>query len=170
MLRAVCTRTQARGLKESCLTIGTGIRTLSPLRGFRQGNLKSYSPNGLVRVQRLRNDLYKAVKGPSTRPLVLSIIAGSYWLRRRRFTISKPDEMNRDQSRSEKDQQQQNWDKNVWYGCSEMTDVTYSRWWTRKHVYRRGCLFWEKCSNYKIITDKANKEVAYTEGIIFIIT
>ena len=32
----------------------------------------------LVRVQRFRNDLYKAVKGPSTRPMVLSMIAGSY--------------------------------------------------------------------------------------------
>ena len=30
----------------------------------------------LVRVQRVRNDLYKAVKGPSTRPKVLSMIAG----------------------------------------------------------------------------------------------
>ena len=35
----------------------------------------------LVRVQRFRNDLYKAVKGPSTRPIVLSMIAGSYWRR-----------------------------------------------------------------------------------------
>ena len=33
----------------------------------------------LVRVQRFRNDLYKVVKGPSTRPIVLSMIAGSYW-------------------------------------------------------------------------------------------
>ena len=47
----------------------------------------------LVRVQRFRNDLYKAVKGPSTRPIVLSMIAGSYWRRRRRFTIFEPDEM-----------------------------------------------------------------------------
>ena len=28
----------------------------------------------LVRVQRFRNDLYKAVKGPSTRPIVLSMM------------------------------------------------------------------------------------------------
>ena len=47
----------------------------------------------LVRVQRLRNDLYKTVKGPNTRPIVLSMIAGSYWRRRRRFTIFEPDEM-----------------------------------------------------------------------------
>ena len=47
----------------------------------------------LVRVQRFSNDLYKAVKGPSTRPIVLSTIAGSYWRRRRRFTIFEPDEM-----------------------------------------------------------------------------
>ena len=31
----------------------------------------------LDRVQRFRNDLYKAVKGPNTRPIVLSMIAGS---------------------------------------------------------------------------------------------
>ena len=31
----------------------------------------------LVSVQRLRNDMYKAVEGPSTRPVVLSMIA---WL------------------------------------------------------------------------------------------
>ena len=47
----------------------------------------------LVRVQRLRNDLYKAVKGPSTRPIVFSMISGSYCRRRRRFTIFEPDEM-----------------------------------------------------------------------------
>ena len=34
----------------------------------------------LVRVERFRNDLYKAIKGPSSRPIVLSMIAGSYWL------------------------------------------------------------------------------------------
>ena len=32
----------------------------------------------LSRVQRFRNELYKAVKAPSTRPIVLSMIAGSY--------------------------------------------------------------------------------------------
>ena len=42
----------------------------------------------LVRVQRFRNDLYKAVKGPSTRPIVLSMIAGSYWRRRTNYPIS----------------------------------------------------------------------------------
>ena len=48
----------------------------------------------LVRVQRLRNDMYKAVKGPSKRPIVLSMITGSYWRRRSRFTIFEPDEIN----------------------------------------------------------------------------
>ena len=48
----------------------------------------------LVGVQRFRNDVYKAVKGPSTRPIVLSMIAGSYWRRRRRFTISSPTRWN----------------------------------------------------------------------------
>ena len=47
----------------------------------------------LVRVQRFRKDLHKAVKGPSTRPIVLSMIAGLYWRRRRRFSIFEPDEM-----------------------------------------------------------------------------
>ena len=47
MLRAVCTRAQVQRLNESRLTIrGMGIRTLSPLRRFRQG--PSYSPNRLV--------------------------------------------------------------------------------------------------------------------------
>ena len=32
----------------------------------------------LVRLQRFRNNLYKAVKGPSTRPIVLLMIAGLY--------------------------------------------------------------------------------------------
>ena len=35
----------------------------------------------LVRLQRFRNDLYKAVKGPRTSSIVLSMIAGSYWVR-----------------------------------------------------------------------------------------
>ena len=47
----------------------------------------------LVRVQCLRNDLYKAVKGPSTRPIVVSMITGSCWRRLRRFTIFDPEEM-----------------------------------------------------------------------------
>ena len=45
----------------------------------------------LVRVQRFRNDLYKAVKGPSTRPIVLSMIAGSYW--RRHYFRARRDEI-----------------------------------------------------------------------------
>ena len=47
----------------------------------------------LVREQRFGNYLYKTVKGPSTRPIVLSMIAGSYWRCRRRFTIFESDEM-----------------------------------------------------------------------------
>ena len=46
----------------------------------------------LVRVQRLRNDLYKAVEGPSTRLIVLSMITWSYFRRRRHLTILEPDE------------------------------------------------------------------------------
>ena len=48
----------------------------------------------LVRVQRLRNDLYKTVKGPSTRPIVFSMIAGSYWRRRRFLLFSSPTRWN----------------------------------------------------------------------------
>ena len=47
----------------------------------------------LVRVQCFRKGPYKAVEGPSTRPLVLSMINGSYYRRRRRLTILEPDEM-----------------------------------------------------------------------------
>ena len=41
----------------------------------------------LVRVQCLRKGLYKAVEVPSTRPIVLLMITGSYCRRRRRLTI-----------------------------------------------------------------------------------
>ena len=37
--------------------------------------------------------MYKAVEGPSTRPIVLSKIDGSYIRRRRRLTIFESDEM-----------------------------------------------------------------------------
>ena len=42
----------------------------------------------LVRVQFLRKGLYKAVEGPSTRPIVLSMINGSHC--RRRGRLSNP--------------------------------------------------------------------------------
>ena len=45
----------------------------------------------LVRVQCFRKDLYKAVEGPSTRPIVLSVIIGQYCRRRRCLTIQGPD-------------------------------------------------------------------------------
>ena len=45
-------------------------------------------------VQCFRKSLYKAVQVPSTRPIVLSMINGSYCRRRRRLTIFEPDEMN----------------------------------------------------------------------------
>ena len=47
----------------------------------------------LVRVQCFRKSLHKAVQGPSTRPIVVSMIIGSYCRRRRRLTIFEPDEM-----------------------------------------------------------------------------
>ena len=46
----------------------------------------------LVRVQCFRKRVCKAVQGPSTRPIVLSMITGSYCRRRRRLTIFEPDE------------------------------------------------------------------------------
>ena len=47
----------------------------------------------LVRVQCLRKGLYKAVEGPSTKPISISMINGSYCRRGRRLTIFEPDEM-----------------------------------------------------------------------------
>ena len=47
----------------------------------------------LVRVQCFRKSLHKAVQGPSTRPIVVSMINWSYCRRRRRLTIFEPDEM-----------------------------------------------------------------------------
>ena len=46
----------------------------------------------LVRVQCFRKGSYKAVEGPNTRPIVLSMITGSYCRRRRRLIIFEPDE------------------------------------------------------------------------------
>ena len=40
----------------------------------------------------IRKGSYKAVEGPGTRPIVLSMITGSYCRRRRRLTIFEPDE------------------------------------------------------------------------------
>ena len=47
----------------------------------------------LVRVQCFRKGMYNAVEGPRTRPIVLSMITGSYCRRRRRLTIFELDEM-----------------------------------------------------------------------------
>ena len=48
----------------------------------------------LVRVQCFMKGtcIYKVVEGPSTRPIVLAMINGSYCRRRRRLTIFEPDE------------------------------------------------------------------------------
>ena len=47
----------------------------------------------LVRVQCFRKSLHMAVEGPSTRPIVFSVIPGSYCRRRRSFTILVPEAM-----------------------------------------------------------------------------
>ena len=44
------------------------------------------------RVQCLSKVLYKAVEEPSTRPIILLMITGSYFRRRLRLTIFEPDE------------------------------------------------------------------------------
>ena len=48
----------------------------------------------LVGVQRFGKDLYKAVKGPSTRLIVISMISWSYSQRRRRLNMFDADGMN----------------------------------------------------------------------------
>ena len=45
----------------------------------------------LVRVQCFRKSLHKAVQGPSTRPIVVSMINGLYCRRRRCLTIFEPE-------------------------------------------------------------------------------
>ena len=52
----------------------------------------------LVKVQCYRKCLHKVVEGSSTRPIVLSMINGSYCRRRRRLTIFEPDQMKFDVS------------------------------------------------------------------------
>ena len=47
----------------------------------------------LVRVQCIRSDMYKAVEGPSTRPIVLSMSTVPNVWRLRRLTIFEPNEM-----------------------------------------------------------------------------
>ena len=69
-------RDQFKGLKESCL----------PWGGLDNARHK-YITRRLVRVQCLRKDLYKAVEGPSTTLIVLSMITGSYFRHWMRFTF-----------------------------------------------------------------------------------
>ena len=90
MLRADCMRAQVQRLKESRLTFrGDGDQD----HVTSEDKARHIVPTALlVRVQRLRNDLYKALEGPTTRPIVLSMITGSYFRRRRRLTILEPDE------------------------------------------------------------------------------
>ena len=86
---SLCTSSGPRA--EGVPTDNQRIRALYPLRRF--GQVQLYSPAALlVRVQHLMKDMYKVVEGRSTRPIVLSVITGSYFRRRRRFTIFEPDE------------------------------------------------------------------------------
>ena len=62
---------------------GTRIRALSSLRRF--GKSRHIVPTALS-VQCFRTDLFKAVEGPGTRPIVLSMITWLYF-RRARLTI-----------------------------------------------------------------------------------
>ena len=80
ILRNVCMWAQVQGLKESRLTIrGTGIRVLFLMRRF--GQVSLYSPHRLIsQTTTLWDRSFKAAEGPSTRPLVLSIITTSEWV------------------------------------------------------------------------------------------
>ena len=68
------------------------IRHLSPLRRLDKAR-HIVSTALLVRVQCFRKGMCKAVQGPSTRPIVLSMINRSHSRRRRHFTIFEPDYM-----------------------------------------------------------------------------
>ena len=60
----------------------------------RLGKYPSYSTHCLVSQSKMfRKSLYKPREGPSTRPIVLLMITGSYCRRRMRFTIFWPDEI-----------------------------------------------------------------------------
>ena len=90
MLRAVCTQAQVQRLKESRLKF-RGDGDQDPVAS--EDKARHIVPTDLlVRVQRLKNYLYKDVEGPNTRPIVLSMITGSYFRRRTRSTILEPDE------------------------------------------------------------------------------
>ena len=64
------------------------------LRGGLDKARHKVSDTLLVIVQCFRKGMYKAVKGPNTRPIVLSVINGSYCRCRIRLTFFEPDEMN----------------------------------------------------------------------------
>ena len=77
MLRTVCTRAKAHGLKESRPTIR---RDEDQGIGYSEGFEKSrhiISIALLVKLQRSRKDLYKAVEGPSTLSILPLMITGS---------------------------------------------------------------------------------------------
>ena len=78
MLRQSGIKLRSKGWRSPDLqSRGMRIRVLSPLKRFTQ--VPSYSPRRLeIRVQCSTKDLHKAVEGPSTRPIVFSMIAGSY--------------------------------------------------------------------------------------------
>ena len=82
-------RAQVQGLKESRITIREDEDR--GLVSFEEVKSRHIVPNALlVIVQCVKKDIYMAVEGPSTRPIVLSMINGSYF--RRRLTILEPDE------------------------------------------------------------------------------
>ena len=83
MLRGVCIGAQVKRLKESRLSF-RGDGDQDPVTC--EDKARHIVPTALVvRVQRLRDDLYNAVEGPSTRPFVLSMITGSYFRRPKAF-------------------------------------------------------------------------------------
>ena len=92
MLRANCTRAQVQRLKEFLLTI-TEDEDQGLVSSEEVWTSPLYSSQRLVsQSQRSRKDLYKAVEGPCTRPIVLSMITTSNLRRRRCFIVFEPDE------------------------------------------------------------------------------
>ena len=68
---------------------GTRVKALSSL--MRMDKSCHIVPTALS-VQWFRIDLFKAVEGPSRRPIILSMITGLYFRRWRRLTIFEPNE------------------------------------------------------------------------------
>ena len=88
MIRSVCTRGNVQGAVEVSTNTQRGKSSGSCrlCRGLDKAHHVVLIAS-IVRVNASRKSLHMAVEGPSTRPVVFSMIPGSYCRRRRRFTI-----------------------------------------------------------------------------------